>query len=143
MLNRISINFLLKSVTVLMAVAIVSQLSIGAWNSWQRFQAIDRIAAAAETSSYLFTALHNLRVDRSSTTRDLVADRQISEPSKLLANTRATEMPALKACLASLQNATFPEKATAIASLTEAINKLAALHVETAAAMAQPKASRS
>ena len=142
MLNRISINFLLKSVTVLMAVAIVSQLSIGAWNSWQRFQAIDRIAAAAETSSYLFTALHNLRVDRSSTTRDLVADRQISEPSKLLANTRATEMPALKACLASLQNATFPEKATAIASLTEAINKLAALHVETAAAMAQPKASR-
>ena len=142
MLNRITINTLLKSVTIVLAAAVVAQLSLGAWKSWQRFEAIDRIAAAAETSSHLFTALHNLRVDRSSTTRDLQGDRQISEIGALLKNTRNAEIPALKAGLASLQNTTFPEKAAAISTLNDAINKLTALHSETASAFAQPKASR-
>jgi methyl-accepting chemotaxis protein len=142
MFSRITINTLLKSVTIALAAAVIAQLSLGAWKSWNRYQAIDRIAAASETSSYLFTALHNLRVDRSSTTRDLQGDRQITDLGTLLKNTRNTEIPALKAGLASLQNTTFPEKAVAISNLTESINKLTALHAESLSAFAQPKASR-
>ena len=143
MLNRITINSLLKFVTVVMAAAVVVQLSLGAWNSWTRYQAIERISAAAETSTFMFTALHNLRVDRSSTTRDLAADKQFSEPSSLLKATRAADMPALKSALTSLSATEFPEKATATASLSQAITKLASLQKETATALTQPKASRS
>src|SRR6185312_10047373 len=89
-----------------------------------------------------FTALHNLRVDRSSTTRDLASERQLSEPSGLLKATRAADMPALKAGLESLQATDFPEKDAAISSLSAAVKRLGELHSETTSAMAQPKASR-
>ena len=142
MLKRISINMLLKSVIVVLATVVVVQLSFGAWNSWKRFHAIDRIAAAAQTSTYLFAALHNLRVDRSSTFRDLSSDKQQTEMSKLLKASRDVEVPALDAGLASLAATTFPEKATSTAALSQAITKLKALHQESASALLQPKTSR-
>ena len=118
MLNRITINTLLKSVIVVLAAVVIAQLSFGAWSSWKRFQAVDRIAAAAETSTFLFTALHNLRVDRASTFRDLAADKQFTELGTLLKRVRAAEMPALDAGLASLENAIFPEKTASVAALS-------------------------
>jgi methyl-accepting chemotaxis protein len=142
MLNRITINTLLKSVIVVLATAVVVQLSLGAWSSLKRFQAIDRIAAAAETSTFLFTALHNLRVDRASTFRDLAADRQFTELGTLLKRVRAAEMPALDAGLASLENASFPEKAASVAALSQTVTKLKALQTESVSAMAAPKTSR-
>ena len=69
MIGRITVNALLKSVIAMLAMAVVVVLSLGAWNSWSRFAVINRITAVAETSGYLFTALHNLRVDRASTFR--------------------------------------------------------------------------
>ena len=46
-------------------------------------------------SSDLFTALHNLRVDRSNTNRDLVSDKALTAPNPQLRNIRAAQMPAL------------------------------------------------
>ena len=68
MLNRISVNALLKSVIAIMALAVTVIFSLGAWESWSRLAAVNRIAAVADASGYMFTVLHNLRVDRSSTT---------------------------------------------------------------------------
>ncbi len=142
MIQRISVNLLLKSVILTLSAAIVIVLSFGAWSSWYRQASVNRIAGVVEVSANFFTALHNLRVDRATTFRELSADRVNSQLPKQLREVREIEVPALKAGLAALQTVDFPSRDTAIATLDKTIKKLEALHQESAAAMAQPKASR-
>lgn len=142
MFSRITINTLLKSVIVTLAAGVVVQLALGAWSSWSRYQAISNIAAAANSSSFLFKGLHNLHVDRSTTTRDLSLDKQLSDLNSPTKVARIAEMPALKAGLASLEAVDFPNKAALIAELSQFIPKLVSMHSETLSAMAQPLASR-
>ena len=78
MLSRISVNVLLKSVISALALGVVVLLGIGAWSSWNRVAAATRIHAVAEASGYLFTALHNLRVDRATTIRELSSEQPVT-----------------------------------------------------------------
>ena len=142
MLSRITVNVLLKSVIATLALAVVVMLAMGAWSSWNRLAAISRIASVSEASGHLFKALHLLRTDRATTTRDLNSEQALPSMTQQLVEIRAVNLPALKAGLAVLASADFPEKQEAISSLDQAINKLEALHKETAAAFLQPKASR-
>jgi methyl-accepting chemotaxis protein len=142
MLNRLSVNALLKSIIAILSAVVVVILSLGALESWHKMATAGRIAAAAEATTHLFTALHNLRVDRSVTNRDLTSDRQLTALSPLVTAARTAEMPALKAGLAALANTNFPEKESAITALDQAIKKLTALQPETAAAFLQPKSAR-
>jgi methyl-accepting chemotaxis protein len=91
MLNRLSVNFILKSVIASLMTIIIVALAAGAWTSWQRLGAVSRIGAVAEATSYMFTALHNLRVDRASTTRDLNADKQLTDITQQLKDVRAAD----------------------------------------------------
>jgi hypothetical protein len=61
MLNRLTINTLLKAVIATLGAAVVIMLSLSAWNSWERLGSASRALAVADASSYLFTALHHLR----------------------------------------------------------------------------------
>src|SRR5215204_4366330 len=101
MIQRISVNLLLKSVILTLSAAIVVVLSLSAWSSWNRQVAVKRIAGVVETSANLFTALHNLRIDRATGFRELNADRQITAPPDQLRAAREAEVPALKAGLAA------------------------------------------
>ncbi len=142
MLNRISISVLLKLVIVTMAASAMITVSISAWDSWTRLAAVKRITAVAETSSYLFTALHNLRVDRASTYRDLNSDKPVMQMTPLLKHSRDGEMPALKSGLAALEATDFAGRDSAVSRLRQAITNLTALHEEANAASAQPKSAR-
>ena len=142
MLDRLSVNVLLKSVIATLAAAVIVTLSIGAWQSWSRLSNLSRISAVAETSGHLFTALHNLRVDRSTTFRSLSGEETFTSPPAQLKEVRDAEMPALKAGLASLANTDFPGRREAVAGLEQSLNRLAAFHQETLAAVQQPKAAR-
>ena len=75
MLNRVSINALLKSVILILCTSLVIILAFGAWDSWQKVNAANRIAAVADASTHIFKALHNLRSDRSRTVRVVLAER--------------------------------------------------------------------
>src|SRR2546427_728372 len=121
MLNRVSINTILNSVIATLAAAVVIVLALGAWSSWTRLNAVNRIAAAADASTYMFTALHNLRVDRASGYRDLIADRQLTTMSPLLREAREGDMPALKSALIALESVDMPDRPAAIAALAQAI----------------------
>src|ERR1700704_5389705 len=103
MIQRLSVNLLLKSVILTLSAAIVIVLSLGAWNSWQRQATVKRIAGVVETSANFFTALHNLRVDRATTFRELSADRVNAQLPPQLQEVRQIEIPALKAGLAALE----------------------------------------
>ncbi len=141
-MNRLSVGILLKSVIAMLAAAIVVVLALGAWASWSRLATINQIAAVADASSHLFTALHNLRVDRATTSRDTLADKQFAAVNPQVQAVRAAEMAALNSALVALQNVDFPEQQAAISDLRQRVQKLASLHTESAAAYLQPKAAR-
>ena len=141
MLNRLSVNALLKGTIGLLAAGIMIFLSLGVWNSWGQFRAANRLTQVAAASSSLFKGLHHLRLDRSQTVRDLLADKA-GAPNPTLLEVRSAEMPALKAGLAALRSIDFPDAANVVAALDQAITRMAALHQETNAAFALPKAAR-
>jgi methyl-accepting chemotaxis protein len=142
MLNRLSVNVLLKSVIAVLGLAVVVMLAMTSWQSWRRLQAVDRIAAATQISGQLFTALHNLRVDRSSTNRELNYDHVQQSHSKQNQEVRGAQMPALKAAIAGLEKVDYPGKATTYPTLVQLNNKLTALHEQTTNAVKVPKAQR-
>jgi methyl-accepting chemotaxis protein len=142
LLNRITVNALLKSLIAILAMAVVIMLLLGVRDSWTRLTATDRIAIAADASGDVFTALHNLRLDRSFSFRDLNSDKQASAVPPEITHARDADMPALKSALAKLATADFPERQNAVAGLRDAINKLEALQQESAAAFQKPKAER-
>src|SRR5216684_5574588 len=142
MLSRVSVNAILKSVIATLAAAVVVMLALGAWSSWDRLAAVKRIVAVADASGYMFTALHNLRVDRATSFRDLQADKQFGSLAPLLREVREAEMPALKSAMVALNAVDFPEREAAVSGLDQSIKRLTALHEESAAALLRPKAER-
>jgi methyl-accepting chemotaxis protein len=142
MLDKVSVNVILKSVIVVLAAAVVIVLAQGAWNSWARLKAVDRIVSVADASSHLFTALHNLRSDRARSVRFLLGDEQLAAKDPRLWESRDAEMPALKSALIALESADFPGHQAMASDLAQRIKKLTALHEESGAAVMQPKAAR-
>src|SRR5262245_20872252 len=136
MLNRVSINALLKSVILVLCAGLVLILSFGAWNSWKRVNVASQIAGVAEVSTHLFKALHNLRSDRSRTVRMVLADRTNTPESALLAESRDQEIPALKAAMAKLNTMSFPSQQAMASELQQRFNTLTRLHAESVAAAA-------
>ncbi|MEA2947724.1 MAG: methyl-accepting chemotaxis protein, partial [Alphaproteobacteria bacterium] len=134
MLNRVSVSTLLKSVIATLAAVVVVMLVVSAWHSWTRLAAVHRIAAIADASSYMFTAMHNMRVDRATTARELQVDKQFTAISPLLRETREADMPALKSALVALESVDLPDRAAVVADFAQMVKKLAALQEESAAA---------
>ena len=142
MLNRLTVSGLVKAVVSVFALVLVAQLSMGAWTSWTQYQKSIRIAAVVDATTHMFTALHNLRVDRSNSRRALILEEVHPTVPRTIAPHREAEMPALRSALATLKGIAYPGGAAAVAQLDQTITRLAGLQVETARAMAQPKAQR-
>jgi methyl-accepting chemotaxis protein len=140
MLNRVTISALLKAVIMTLGIAVVVMLSLTAWESWNRLETANEAEAAANAESNLFTTLYNLRVDRATTSSDLHADR--TGVSQILSTARRAEMTALESALEYLPRVDFPDQQALTAELANRVKRISALHDETAAALAQPKASR-
>jgi methyl-accepting chemotaxis protein len=121
---------------------LVIMLSLGAWNSWNRLTAVNRIAAVADASGYIFTAMHSLRVDRASSYRDLLAEKPVTSMTEVLREARERDLPALKSAVIALDAIDFPERQSIVSNLDAAVKKLAALQEESAAAFLRPKAER-
>ncbi|HWK97101.1 MAG TPA: methyl-accepting chemotaxis protein [Pseudolabrys sp.] len=141
MLNRLSVNALLKFVVGGLAAALVVVLTFGVWQSWRELQKATRLVHVADASDGLFNALHNLRPDRSTSFRDMRSD-QYGPISSTLRDLRKAEMDALSSALAVLHAHDLGQKETGVPELERAVQKQAALHKETEAAIALPKASR-
>ena len=142
MFSRVSVNMILKSMIATLCAVVVIILTLSAWNSWKRLTAVSRMAAAAEASGYMFTAMHNLRVERASGYRDLISENPVPTMTQLLRGAREAEMPALKSALVALDAVDFPERQTAVSDLGQRIKKLIALQEEYTTAVRQPRANR-
>ena len=142
MFNKITVSVLLKSVIVTLALVVVAVSAWSAWSSWKRLASARRIATVIEASADMFAALPGLRNDRSMTAQHLAADQPASELSPALAKARTLDLPNLKSALAVLETAEFPEQQSTVTSLRGEVDKFAALHRDTAAAIKLPKAER-
>ena len=142
MLDRLSVNAILKSVIATLSAVVVIMLAAGAWSSWSRLQGDTRIAGVAAASAHLFTALHNLRSDRARSYRMLLGDEVVTARDPRVWESRDAEMPALKGALATLESLDFPEQQAVTTELAQRVKKLTALHEESVAALRQPKAAR-
>ena len=141
MLNRLSVNALLKSVVGLMAGVIIIAVATGAWQSWQEYRSASLLSKVAVVSTHLFKALPELRVERAQAFRYLGLEKA-PEDRSLLIESRKAEMPALKAGLVALRDIDAPGIAQQADALAAMIQKWEALQAETSAAFDKPKAER-
>ena len=95
MFNRVTISALLKTVVAALGTAILIMLALNAFESWGRLNETRREFAASSAAGYLFTALHNLRIDRTTSRTDLASDKPPSGVEPILQAARTAEMPAL------------------------------------------------
>jgi methyl-accepting chemotaxis protein len=142
MLNRLTVSALLKAVVLITAAITIVQFSLSAYESWQRLQAASRISTIADASANLFKAMHNLRTDRSTTSRLLNSDSMDADIEKYLRSLRDAEMPAMANGLALLAPMQFAQHDTLVPEFDRAFKTITALQKEFWEAMAQPKASR-
>ncbi len=142
MLNRLSVNVLLKSVIAALGAAVVVMLALQALESWNRLKAANQILAVVNASAYMFTAINNLKPDRSGTLRDLSNDQALTTIGALEGNARKAQVPAFKSMMPALAAVDFPQRDQAIADLTARVKRLMELQPQTAAAFLQPKAAR-
>ncbi|WP_188576966.1 methyl-accepting chemotaxis protein [Azorhizobium oxalatiphilum] len=117
-------------------------LATGAWESARTYQIAARIADVTRVSQDVFTSLHNLRLDRAAALRDLPADRIFTTLTPQLETSRKAELPALHASIAGLRSLDLPGQAALTTDLQRSVDRLEALHKETTAALARPKAER-
>jgi methyl-accepting chemotaxis protein len=143
MLDRLTISALVKSVIIVMAACVVAGLSSNAWDSWSRLGVTNRMLAVAETSANLFKAMHNLRTDRSTSTRLLNSDQpMVSDIEKYVRDLRNVEMPAMGSALAQLPTIDFADQKTLVSELDRLFKTLTAQQKEFWDDMGKPKASR-
>jgi len=127
-LNAVSVRTILRAVISALAVVIVVLLGLGAWSSWQQLQLAKHIASVAQASSFAFTAMHNLRTDRSTTIQTLNAPTPIADDTrKRLQGIRDHELPALQALMAQLPDIDFPEKDSLLPALQQTVATVKAM----------------
>ncbi|MBR1275775.1 methyl-accepting chemotaxis protein [Bradyrhizobium sp. AUGA SZCCT0283] len=143
MLNRLTVSALLKIVILVTSFSVVVGFSLNAWDSWGRLQAASRIAVIADASANMFKAMHNLRTDRSTTTRLLNSDAPMeADIEKYLRNIRDTEMPAMGNALALLGGLEFAQQQTLVPEFDRLFKTMTTLQKEFWEAVAKPKAQR-
>jgi methyl-accepting chemotaxis protein len=143
MLDRFTVSSLIKSVIVLMAVCMTGLLSVSAWNSWGRLAVTNRILLVSDASSGLFKALHNLRSDRSATSRNLKEDAVLpSSMQNYMRDVRDAELSAMRSASQTLAAMDFSDRATLLPELKRLIDAFAVLETESWSALNKPKASR-
>jgi methyl-accepting chemotaxis protein len=143
MLDRFTVSSLIKSVIVLMAICVTALLGISAWNSWGRLAITSRILLVADASSNLFKAMHNLRNDRSSTSRNLNDDAAIQpDLQKYMRAIRDVETSAMRAASRTLAEIEFSDRKTILPDLNRLTEAFASLEIESWDALNKPKASR-
>src|SRR5258708_827142 len=142
MLNRWSVNALLKSIILAMSVIVVATLATGAWDAYQRFGMANGVTALTQASGAVFRALNHLRLDRSFTERALRAEQVGAPDRKQVMDARDGGTPALKATIELLGNTDLVGRQGFIDALRRQVAVLEPLQAESAAAFDKPKAAR-
>ena len=142
MLNRWSVNALLKSVILIMSSAIMLMLAFNAWDAYSRYMTASRVSTLTDASGSVFRALNGLRLDRAFTERALNAETVAPQDRKQIMDSRDIELPALKMAIDTLGAVDFPGRQNFLDTMKRTMTSLEPLQSESAAAFDRPKADR-
>ena len=143
MLNRLTVSALLKTVILVTSCCVMIGISLDAWSSWGHLQIANRVSVIADTSAYVFKAMHNLRTDRSTTERLLNSDQPMDgDIEKYLRSLRDAEMPAMASALELFPTMDFAQRETLVPEFDRLFKLLTAEQKESWEAIAKPKAAR-
>ena len=124
MLNRCSVNFLLKCVIVLVSGALVITFALGAWDAHSRYDAASRVAALTQTSGAVFRAMNALRIDRNFTGRVLTSETPAPGDQAQMDQSRAAGMPPFQQAANEIGGLDFPGQAEYAKSLPAVLKQL-------------------
>ena len=143
MLKNLSVERLLKSVLLVLAIVAISGLSLRVWGGVTAARVSARIQTVADLSENAFVAMLNGRTDRSSVARtwsaDAIASQEVRDYIKPL---QTAEMAALAQGLTRLASIDLPDRDTALANLRQTQTKLLALQTEFWGGLDKPLAAR-
>ncbi len=141
-MNTISIRTTLTVAIGLLSIVILALLANDARIAWARTVATQRIVVATNAGEHLFSALHNLRVERSAAIRDLNADAVSTGSTTQTLKARKAVLDGLAEAVRVLPGIDLGDKGETARALGEDRRRLEALHQEVEAAIKQPKATR-
>ncbi|WP_315724411.1 MULTISPECIES: methyl-accepting chemotaxis protein [unclassified Bradyrhizobium] len=143
MLSRFTVAAILKTVITIAALIIIGTFAWNSWESWRRLQVTGNILKVTDASAFLFTAMTNLRSDRSTTPRAINAE-QAMEPAaeKYVRSLRDTEMPALARARELLPTIEFAQSQSLIPELERLEKALIGYQTEFWSEVAKPKSQR-
>ncbi len=143
MFKSLSVTGLLTSVVAIMASCVVIFLGINAWDSFNRQTVAKQVSLVATASGHMFTAMHNLRTDRSNTTRAMNAEGAVAgNDIAYFKGFRDRQMGALRGALETLPDIEAARKDGMLSELTSLFDKMSALEKETWQQMAMTKPQR-
>ena len=143
LLDRCSVNLLLRVFIVVLAAVAVVPMAMSSWSAYQQVGVASRIAQLTRASSAVFSVLGELRRDRTFTQLALDLPDPISDADKKqLVTTRGHVEPLMKAALDSLQSIDVAKQQGFLDTLQQGAKTLDTLHAESMAAAEKPKAER-
>jgi methyl-accepting chemotaxis protein len=143
MFERLSVGTMLKAIVGTLAVALIASLGLRVAESWHTMVQSEQTLKVADVSREAFRALTALRTDRSTTQRTWMAAEPISpKAAEYLRGLRTTEVPALNATLAGLEQIAFEGQPALLAELRREAAALAQLQAEYDAGINKTKDSR-
>ncbi len=143
MARTISINALLNALIGLLAVGLITAMTVAAYDAWERQRTADRVNAIAGVINPLFIALQNLRVERGTVNTALATAAPVDAGTRSdITAARNAAGPALAQAQARLGAVALPAKAQLTDALVGAEKEVAARRQAADLALGLPKEQR-
>lgn len=136
-----SINGILKVVIAAFGIVLMAVLCQGAWISWNALVSANAISSVASASSNMFVALTSVRLEGAATKAALKAEGVASLPA-FAVSARQRELEFLPLAINDLKQIDFPSRDQTVATLSQTLQRLKDMQLQTERAIALPRASR-
>ena len=143
MSKHLSVDCLLKSVLTMFALAVVLLTAVSLHSSWAAWRQSRHAERVVDASKAIFTALVNMRTDRSTTMLAWEAGQGLSDQNRAsLSRLRDTEMPALATGLAIARDLPFERHDELLEAMRRGIARLQDMQAEFWQGIAAPGTER-
>jgi methyl-accepting chemotaxis protein len=143
MFKRQSLDHFLKFTLSILAAALIGLIGLNLAGSWQVLSRSERAEHVVAASRQIFTALINMRTDRSSVQRSWDGEAGLTAMTKTaLDSYQGAEVPAMAAALKIAGGLDFDHKDSLLPSLRDSMNRLDGLRQAFWAGINAPKSAR-
>ena len=142
--SRFSLDHLLKSVVLAFSAGLIALTCTNLASSWKVMQRGERAQAVVEASRQIFTAMANMRTERSSIQRSWELEEGMTPAAKAaLDKYLGVELPALDTASRLMEDISFADKDRLLPAVRASMERLAEMRRTFWAGVGAPKSARS